>query len=204
MLNLQKNDVVSLNLKKDNVEELNIGLGWDTRSDLDVHAILRDEKGIEISRVYFGKLESNGVRLSGDNRTGEGDGDDEVIFLSRDTLPKRVKHISIYVDIYSGSSCFGKIKGGYIRLFKPNSGTSLAKSELDIESVKEFKTVHFADINTEEDVFKFKIIMEGGYSLGHLKSKYKISEYDSNVMHVQETKVEEPKKKKRKRFFGLF
>ena len=202
MLNLQKNDVISLNLKKDNVEELNIGLGWDTRADLDVHAILRDEKGQEVGHVYYGRLRSNGVQLSGDNLTGEGDGDDEVIFLSRETLPKKIKHISIYVDIYSGISDFGKVKGGYIRLFKPNAGVSLAKSELDIKSIKDCKTVHFADINTEDDEFKFKIIMEGGHNLYHLKSKYKISKYDSNVMHVPEEKVEEPKKKKR--FFGLF
>ena len=61
-----------------------LGLGWDTECDIDASVLLLDKKGTLLEKVYFGNLTSNNgaVVHSGDNLTGEGDGDDEVLTVN--------------------------------------------------------------------------------------------------------------------------
>jgi tellurium resistance protein TerD len=88
-----------------------IGLGWDARStdgaafDLDSSAIVVGADGGVLSDrhfVYFNNLDSGdgAVRHSGDNLTGEGDGDDEQILLDLSVMPAHADRIVIAVSIY--------------------------------------------------------------------------------------------------------
>jgi len=71
-----------------------LGLGWDAGCDLDAHAILVEPNGNN-ERVYFGHLASvcGSVKHSGDNLTGEGDGDDEQIHVITQKIPSKYTYV---------------------------------------------------------------------------------------------------------------
>merc|ERR1719382_1843369 len=61
------------------LSSITAGLGWDVIGrgvDLDVSAVLLDDSGQVVSAIFFGNLQADGLTHSGDNLTGEGDGDD--------------------------------------------------------------------------------------------------------------------------------
>merc|ERR1712039_991930 len=88
------------------MESITIGLGWDTDDgevDLDVSAVLLDSNGVEVEAVFFGNLESvsHGVVHTGDNLTGEGEGDDEQITAGLMTIGRQVVQIVFVINIYT-------------------------------------------------------------------------------------------------------
>ena len=77
-----------------NLKSFKFGLGWDTNCDVDASILLLDKYGNLISKVYYGNLKwKNGVTHHGDNKTGEGDGDDEVITINLDDITGKVESI---------------------------------------------------------------------------------------------------------------
>ena len=80
-INLEKGSKINLRKIDKTLKNLNLCLGWDTRMDLDAFAILLDENDKIIKTVCYANKSFNGVNLSGDNLTGEGDGDDEIIYI---------------------------------------------------------------------------------------------------------------------------
>ena len=104
--------------KKDQVVKLPprpiyIGAGWNMAPegmvqdefDLDPSAVLRDATGDSVALCYYDQLDLRpeyGVEHSPDNRSGEGEGDDEWIKLDLHSLPPNVKFVDIYLDIYEG------------------------------------------------------------------------------------------------------
>lgn len=160
-LNLEKG--LSLNLTKEfgKLTKVDLGLGWDTRMDLDAFAILLNKDGHRIDTVYFGHKNSNGVSLSGDNLTGEGDGDDETIYVDLSTLSEEVKRICLYANIYSaGRRTFEDVEGSYIRLVNPSNNEELAKYSLK-ETSRNFNAFHFADLVVDGEEILFEVIGEG-------------------------------------------
>jgi tellurium resistance protein TerZ len=98
-----------------------VGLGWDTSKK---HSIDLDSSisGLDIQKqqrdfVSYHHLQAfgGGVRHQGDNRTGEGKGDDEVIHFDLDKIPPEVQYLVIVVNSFSGVP-FTKVKSAYIRL----------------------------------------------------------------------------------------
>lgn len=110
-----------------------VGLGWDTNRydggydfDLDASAFLLGENG-KLQRdedfVFYNNLEGrNGAVVhTGDNRTGEGEGDDEVIMIDFTKLPDDIKKIAICVTIHEAEKRgqnFGQVSNAYIRIVK--------------------------------------------------------------------------------------
>ena len=153
-VNLQKGQKV--NLKKDNGQALGkvmIGLGWDPMEqksggflssvfgskndniDCDASVImLQNGKYLKQSDlIYFGNLEhsSHAVRHMGDNLTGEGDGDDEQIFVDLDAVPADYDKLVFVVNIYKAESRkqhFGMIKNAFIRIVD-DKGTEFCRYE---------------------------------------------------------------------------
>ena len=82
------------------------GLGWDTRCDVDASIILFDKNGERIDTIYYGHLSNHdrSVVHSGDNLTGEGDGDDEVITVNLSKMNQNVFSIWPVITIYSGDT----------------------------------------------------------------------------------------------------
>lgn len=124
-VSLTKGGNVSLSKEAPGLKKIDIGLGWDTRRtdgadfDLDAMVFLLGENGKvchDQDFVFFNNKQSvdGAVVHQGDNRTGAGEGDDEVIQMNLDTLSPEVQKVVVAVVIYEGQNRgqnFGMVKG---------------------------------------------------------------------------------------------
>ena len=171
-----------------NVESnsFNVGLGWDVHSssgkeaDLDVTAFMLDESGKLISDdflVFYNQLKSadGAVIHSGDNRTGEGEGDDESINVNITKLDPRVQQIVFVVTIHEGDSNnqnFGQVRNSYIRIVDEGSKQEIMIYELD-EDYSVETSIEFGRLYKRSGDWKFEA-MGTGYTkeLDFFVSKY--------------------------------
>jgi len=100
------------------VEKISMGLGWDQGVDVDASAGLFDAGLGLVDLVWWYQLKSKckSVKHSGDDRTGEGGGDDEVITVDVPAIPLRVHHILFAVCIYSDGYSFHQVRKAYVRM----------------------------------------------------------------------------------------
>ena len=126
---LTKGGNVSLTKSAPNLTSIAVGLGWDARTtsgadfDLDASALLVGSNGKVLSDehfVFFNNLKSpdGSVEHTGDNLTGEGEGDDETINVELPLVPQPVEKIVFTVSIYDAESrgqSFGQVTNAYIR-----------------------------------------------------------------------------------------
>ena len=169
-VNLKKGDVINLsksyavNLKKDSsLKTMDIALGWDTRCDLDTIAFLTDSNGVIKDTVYFGDKNKQGIFLNGDNLTGAGDGDDEIISVTFSALPSWVEKIQICVNVFSflfKAKDFSNVKGAYVRLVDKDSNNELCRYDLN-EAGAGFNAFHFANLIKINDEWTFEAIGQG-------------------------------------------
>ena len=113
-----------------------VGLGWDPADDdddidLDASAILFSESRDLIDAVWFGQLQSRDGSIvhTGDNLTGEGDGDDEQIIVNLPSVPGQVKHIVFVVTSYSGET-FEEVENAFCRVVDQGTNRELARYSL--------------------------------------------------------------------------
>lgn len=85
------------------IKTIAVGLGWDSRCDIDSSILLFDAKGNCLENIFFAnKISSNGsVVHAGDNTSGQGEGDDEVIKINLNDIPPQVLSIWAVITIYS-------------------------------------------------------------------------------------------------------
>ncbi|CAL1168567.1 unnamed protein product [Cladocopium goreaui] len=109
------------------------GLGWDASAvmdiDLDVSAVVMTKDCEVLGAVFFGQLEGWALKHSGDNLTGEGEGDDEVIELDLPAIPAEVSQIFFVVNIYTRGVTFENVESAYCRIFD-SSGEEMARYAL--------------------------------------------------------------------------
>lgn len=129
-LSLKKGQKLSLQKDNPSLSKIRLGLGWDTQQfsndaqfDLDVTAVLLNGEGKceNENIVFYNKLKSNceSVIHTGDNRTGEGDGDDESIKLDLNKIPDNIKKIVFIVTIDEATSRnqnFGQVENAFVRI----------------------------------------------------------------------------------------
>ncbi|OAA24156.1 putative stress response protein, TerZ- and CABP1 [Frankia sp. EI5c] len=113
-----------------------MGLGWDPAQqgrsiDLDASCILFDERGKDVDKVWFmSKKGARGaVRHSGDNLTGQGEGDDETIFVDLGALPPNVVSLIFTVNSFGGQS-FTDIRNAFCRLIDDQTNQELVRFDL--------------------------------------------------------------------------
>ena len=105
------------------VPYIKVGLGWDFHSgdvfDLDASVVAFDECNQVMTSVYYShKKDFNGaIHHHGDNLTGRGSGDDEVISIHLDKLPQKVMSLAVCINSYKGNSII-KAKQAFIRLYE--------------------------------------------------------------------------------------
>ena len=146
MVSLSKNQTVSLSKQTSTLNKLHFGLGWDPIKkkgfmgklfgggsdsiDLDASCILLDQSGNQIDTIWFRKLNSScgSVVHSGDNRTGEGDGDDEVINVDLTRLPAQVEYLAFTVNSFQGQT-FNEVENAFCRVVD-QAGKELARYQL--------------------------------------------------------------------------
>lgn len=144
-LSLEKKQTLSLS--KDGgstLKNVTLGLGWDpvkggflsrltggNEIDLDATCVVLDANKQPLDMVWFRQLQSQdgSIQHSGDNRTGEGDGDDETIRVALDRLPSSVKYLVFTVNSFTGQT-FEKVQNAYCRILDTDSRKELGKFNL--------------------------------------------------------------------------
>jgi stress response protein SCP2 len=152
-INLQKGQRVDLTKGNPGLSKIMVGLGWDpvqsggggglfgglfggggaANIDCDASVILlgaNDKLQNNKDVVYFGNLKSpdGSVQHSGDNLTGDGDGDDEQVMIDLSRVPSHVQKLVFVVNIYDcvkRKQHFGMIKNAFIRVVNPGNNQEL-------------------------------------------------------------------------------
>lgn len=106
-----------------------VGMGWDyskkNRVDLDASIAALDAGNRQVGCVSFKHLRDLGNALvhSGDNRTGEGDGDDERVTIDFALMPPHVEKLAVVVNAFTGGKTFMDVKSAYFRVVSQSVGT---------------------------------------------------------------------------------
>ncbi|MBR0282187.1 MAG: TerD family protein [Oscillibacter sp.] len=144
-VNLSKGQKVDLTKNNPGLSKLLIGLGWDVNKydggsdfDLDASVFLLDSNGKVTSDgdfVFYGNLKhvSGSVEHMGDNRTGAGEGDDELIKVDLSKVPASIDKIDFTVTIYEAEERkqnFGQVSNSYIRVMDETNNKELIRYDL--------------------------------------------------------------------------
>ncbi|GGE96357.1 TerD family protein [Flavobacterium limi] len=175
---------MAINLQKGQRENINapkftIGLGWDTNNsstgsgfDLDASVFILGDNGKILSDshfVFYNNLKSpdEAVIHTGDNLTGDGDGDDEQVKIDLTKINPSVKEICIVVTIHDAvnrKQNFGQVRNSFIRIVDDSNNTEMVKYELE-EDFSIETAVEFGRIYNKDGQWKFEakgVGMKGG------------------------------------------
>ncbi|TLQ42976.1 TerD family protein [Streptomyces marianii] len=173
-VSLAKGGNVSLSKEAPGLSAVLVGLGWDVRTttgtdfDLDASALLLDDSGKVASNghfVFYNNLTSpdGSVQHTGDNLTGEGEGDDEQIKVNLATVPADVTRIVFPVSIHDAearSQSFGQVRNAFIRVVNQAGGAELARYDLSEDASTETAMV-FGELYRSGDEWKFRAVGQG-------------------------------------------
>ncbi|RSS82090.1 TerD family protein [Streptomyces sp. WAC06614] len=173
-VSLSKGGNVSLTKAAPNLTAVIVGLGWDARTttgvdfDLDASALLTNDQGkvgSDGNFVFFNNLRSpdGSVEHTGDNLTGEGEGDDEQIKVNLAGVPADVAKIVFPVSIYEAEArqqSFGQVRNAYIRVVNQADNTELARYDLSEDASTETAMV-FGELYRNGAEWKFRAIGQG-------------------------------------------
>lgn len=173
-VSLTKGGNVSLTKEAPNLTAVAIGLGWDVRSttgtefDLDASAIAAgaDKKVVSDQHfVFFNNMKTpdGSIEHLGDNLTGAGEGDDEVINVDLAAVPANIESIFFPVSIYDAdnrSQSFGQVRNAFIRVVDRSNGTELARYDLSEDASTETAMV-FGELYRHGAEWKFRAVGQG-------------------------------------------
>ncbi|MBL4953830.1 TerD family protein [Neobacillus sp. OS1-32] len=144
-VSLSKGQKVDLTKTNPGLTKVVVGLGWDTNKydgghdfDLDSSVFLLGENGkvtTETDFVFYNNPQgANGAVVhTGDNRTGEGDGDDEQVKINLTEIPANIQRIAFTITIHEAASRnqnFGQVSNSYARIFNEETGEELIRYDL--------------------------------------------------------------------------
>jgi len=173
-VSLSKGGNVSLSKEAPGLTAILVGLGWDARTtsgadfDLDASALMLNSSGKIVSDqhfIFFNNLTSpeGSVEHTGDNLTGEGEGDDEAIKVNLATVPAEVDKIVFPVSIYEAESrgqSFGQVRNAFIRIVNQAGGAEIARYDLSEDAATETAMV-FGELYRNGAEWKFRAVGQG-------------------------------------------
>ncbi|TCJ99954.1 TerD family protein [Nocardia alba] len=171
---LAKGGNVSLSKQTDNLTKVAVGLGWDVRTttgadhDLDASALATGANLKVLSDqhfIFYNNLRSpeGTIEHTGDNLTGEGEGDDETINVDLAATPPTITNIFFPVSIHDAQArgqSFGQIRNAYIRVTDANTGVELARYDLSEDASTETAMV-FGELYRHNAEWKFRAVGQG-------------------------------------------
>lgn len=172
ILNLQKNEILDLTKRNPGLKKVTLGAGWDISNggldfDIDIAAFLLDanNKFNTVSNViFFNNKQGQGIALSGDNRTGAGEGDDETILIDLENINPSIQKIVFVVTIHEAQSrrqTFGMVNNSYVRLLDTqNNDRELCRFNLKADG-STATSVLFAELYRDMGEWQFKAVGEG-------------------------------------------
>jgi tellurium resistance protein TerD len=173
-VSLSKGGNVSLTKEAPGLTAVIVGLGWDVRTttgtefDLDASAIVVGADGKVLSDkhfIFFNNLTSpdGSVEHTGDNLTGEGEGDDEQVKINLASLPAEVDKVVFPVSIYDAetrSQSFGQVRNAFIRVVNQAGEAEIARYDLSEDASTETAMV-FGELYRNGADWKFRAVGQG-------------------------------------------
>ena len=173
-ISLTKGQNVSLSKTDPSLKNVLVGLGWDARStdgqgfDLDASVFMATENGkVPSDRhfIFYNQLVSlcGGVEHTGDNLTGDGDGDDESVIVRLDKVESNIKSLFITVTIHDAEARrqnFGQVSNAFVRIVNNDTSDEIVRFDLSEDYSTETAMV-FGEIYRHNGEWKFRAIGQG-------------------------------------------
>ncbi|MEW1657463.1 MULTISPECIES: TerD family protein [unclassified Streptomyces] len=173
-VSLAKGGNVSLSKEAPGLTAVSVGLGWDVRTttgadyDLDASALLCTDTGkvaSDLHFVFYNNLTSpdGSVQHTGDNLTGEGEGDDETVDVALTSVPAEITRIVFPVSLHDAAGRgqnFGQVRNAYIRVVNQAGGAELARYDLTEDASTETAMV-FGELYRHNAEWKFRAVGQG-------------------------------------------
>jgi len=174
-INLNKGQKIDLTKSNPSLKKAVIGLGWDTNKysgggdfDLDASAFLVGSNGKtnnDLDFIFYNNLEhsTGAVIHTGDNRTGDGDGDDEQIIIEFSKIPSEIDKIAITVtidDAIARAQNFGQISNAFVRVVNEETNEEILRYDLSEDFSVETALV-FCEIYRNNGEWKFNATGSG-------------------------------------------
>lgn len=173
-ISLNKGANLSLSKTDPTLSNLVVGLGWDVRPtdgqsfDLDASAFMLKNDGkvrTDADFIFYNQLRSScgSVEHTGDNLTGQGDGDDESLILQLHKIPLDIERVAIAVTIHDAEARkqnFGQVSNAFMRVVNKDTGTEIARYDLTEDASIETAMI-FGEIYRHNGEWKFKAVGQG-------------------------------------------
>ncbi len=173
-VSLSKGGNVSLSKEAPGLSKVSVGLGWDVRAtdgaafDLDASCFLLNDAGkvrSDADFIFYNNLRSSdgSVEHTGDNLTGDGDGDDESIIVDLTRVPSEIQKIAVTVTIHDADSRrqnFGAVSNAFVRIVDMQSGREITRYDLAEDSSTE-TAMTFGEIYRHNGDWKFRAVGQG-------------------------------------------
>lgn len=173
-ISLSKGGNISLSKEAPGLARILIGLGWDVRTtdgqafDLDASAFLLTDAGKvrgDHDFIFYNQLKSSdgSVEHTGDNQTGQGDGDDEAIKVDLTRVPAELHKISVAVTIHDGTlrkQNFGSVSGAFIRIVNLDTNIEITRFDLTEDASSETAMI-FGEVYRHGSEWKFRAVAQG-------------------------------------------
>lgn len=169
-VSLVKGETVDLTKAAPNLSKLIAGAGWDAKAgksiDLDLLTVYIGQDGkaipdangngtnLDEAVCFFNNLRLPGASHSGDNLTGDGDGDDERVTLDLANVPSNVAEVAVVIASYSGEK-FSEIENAFVRMVNADGEVELAKFELK-DGMGETKGVELGRVKRDGSNWTFE------------------------------------------------
>ncbi len=174
-INLSKGGRINLSKEAPSLKEAGIGLGWDVNAtdtgaafDLDASVFMLGNNGKipnEQYFVFYNNLASpdGSLKHLGDNRTGQGEGDDEVIQINLDKVDPTIQEIVFIVTIHEAETRrqnFGQVRNSFIRIYDQITGKEITKYELEEDFSRE-TAIEFGRLYKKDGDWRFQAVGQG-------------------------------------------
>lgn len=193
-ISLKKGNRLSLSKEVEGLRSVIVGLGWDVAKvkgkglfgftsstpsiDCDASAFLLDNQGKVVDTVYFGSLRSKcgTVIHTGDNLTGDGDGDDEQLIVNLNNVPSHINEIVFTVNIYNAKrkgQDFGMIENAFMRIVDESNKKQIAHFNLT-DNYSGDTAMIFGSLKRENNQWEFVAIGQGTQdgSINELRNRF--------------------------------
>lgn len=174
-INLGKGERINLSKEAPSLKKVGVGLGWDTNHtdtgvdfDLDASVFMLGVNGKipgEKNFIFYNNLISpdGAVKHTGDNLTGQGDGDDETLLIELNKVDSAITELVFVVTIHEAEKRkqnFGQVRNAFIRLYDQDTNKEVAKYELDEDFSKE-TAIEFGKLYKKDGQWRFQAVGQG-------------------------------------------
>lgn len=188
-ISLSKGGNVNLSKEAPSMTKMIVGLGWDVRAtdgaafDLDAVGFVLGANGKvrnDNDFIFFNNKQNaeGSVIHGGDNRTGDGDGDDETIIIDLNKMPADADKVAVCVVIYDAETRrqnFGQVSRAYVRVINDAGQQEIARYDLSEDGSTEAAMI-FGEVYRHNGEWKFKAVGQGFKGgLGPLAASYGVN-----------------------------